>query len=159
VAEELLSSVCNTQIIRRFETFVEFECSVAGEAVRIQLAYDSPFRFQPPVETDLSIRVNDYDDLIVDKLLAFFGRVEPRDAVDLFFILAHEDIWELAERAARKDPGFDLYWLAVGFEKATALPDDIMRYPLEMILPLDAAEMKKLYTDLALDAMKRIRKQ
>jgi predicted nucleotidyltransferase component of viral defense system len=31
--------------------------------------------------------VNGYLDQCVDKLLAYFGRAEPRDAVDLYFIL------------------------------------------------------------------------
>ncbi|MDP1547610.1 MAG: hypothetical protein Q8L87_16500 [Anaerolineales bacterium] len=34
-----------------------------------------------------ALGINDYPDLRVDKLLAYFGRAEPRDAVDLYFIL------------------------------------------------------------------------
>ena len=31
-----------------------------------------------------------------------------------------EKFWELADLAKKKDPGFDLYWMAVTLEKATA---------------------------------------
>jgi predicted nucleotidyltransferase component of viral defense system len=81
--------------VRRYETFVEFEVSAKGDSTKVQLAYDSPFRFENPVDSDIGVKVNDYTDLIVDKLLAFFGRAEPRDAIDLFFILKTEDFWKL----------------------------------------------------------------
>ncbi len=42
---------------------------------KVQIALDSTFRFGEPVDSDIGIKVNDYTDLIVDKLLAFFGRV------------------------------------------------------------------------------------
>jgi len=103
------------EVVRRLETFAEFVIHCKGEAVRVQVAYDSPYRFGPPEETPL-ILVNDYQDLVVDKLLAFFGRAEPRDAVDLFFILRDEDLEELVKLAKKKAPGFDLYWLARAFE-------------------------------------------
>ena len=41
--------------IRRFQTFVEFEFGKVDERIRLQLAYDSPFRFAEPVVSDLSI--------------------------------------------------------------------------------------------------------
>jgi predicted nucleotidyltransferase component of viral defense system len=83
------------KVVRRYETFVEFEVSAKGDSTKVQLAYDSPFRFENPVDSDIGVKVNDYTDLIVDKLLAFFGRAEPRDAIDLFFILKTEDFWKL----------------------------------------------------------------
>jgi predicted nucleotidyltransferase component of viral defense system len=50
------------------------------------------------------IYVNDYSDLRSDKLLAYFGRAEPRDAVDLYFILQKESPERLLEQAAQKEP-------------------------------------------------------
>lgn len=130
---------------------------IEGEETRIQLAYDSPYRFGEPVESDLEAKVNDYKDLVVDKLLAFFGRAEPRDAVDLFFILESEDIWELARAAEEKDPGFDRYWLAVALGKARDFPDDIVKWPVEMIRELDAGQLKRQFLELAEEIMIRIR--
>ncbi len=65
-------------VIRRLEILAELELGWKEETVRVQFAYDSPYRLAPPVETPL-VRVNDFQDLVVDKLLAFFGRAEPRD--------------------------------------------------------------------------------
>lgn len=103
-----MESDFSVSVIRRLESFAEYELGTGKESTRVQLAYDSPYRFGEPEASDLGVMVNDYQDLVTDKLLAFFARAEPRDAVDLFFILEREDIWELVKRAGKKDPGFDL---------------------------------------------------
>ncbi len=157
VLEDALQRSLAVKAVRRLESFVEFEVGTGGDSTRVQLAYDSPFRFEEPLDTDLGVKVNDYKDLIVDKLLVFFGRDEPRDAIDLFFILQTEDIWELVRYAEVKDPGFDLYWLAVAFGKARDLPDDITRWPVEMIKEVDARQLKEQFSGLAGEIMARIR--
>jgi hypothetical protein len=58
-----------------------------------------------------------YSDLRADKLLAYFGRAEPRDAVDLYFILQKESPEVLLEQATQKDPGFDLYFFAIALNR------------------------------------------
>ena len=124
----------------------------------MQFAYDSPYRFAPPLMTSLG-PVNNFQDLVVDKLLAFFGRAEPRDAVDLFFILETEDFGELAELAVKKDPGFDLYWLAAALEKAQTFPDELERWPVEMLQPLDPVQVKGRLRRLALDIMAKLQQE
>jgi len=153
--EELRQAGFTVKPIRRLETFAEFEIGKGGRSIRVQLALDSPYRFAPPEDTPI-ITVNDYQDLVVDKLLAFFGRAEPRDAVDLFFILREEDFWELADLAAKKDPGFDTYWFARALEKVQDYPDELRRWPVEVILPLDPVELKAQFHRLALEIMKKI---
>jgi len=145
------------RVIRRLESYVEYELGIGAESTRVQLAYDSPYRFGEPIESDLKVKVNDYQDLVVDKLLAFFGRAEPRDAIDLFFILEREDIWELARSAEKKDPGFDLYWLAIALEKVRDFPDDISTWPIEMIKEVNPRQLKEQFLSLAEDIMVRIR--
>ena len=131
-------------ITRRFENFAEIEIKTKKEDVRLHLGYDSPFRFDKPVHTRL-FQVNDYVDLVVDKFLAFYGRVEPRDAIDLFFILKAEDFYEVASLAKKKDPGFDLYWMAVALRKVKDFPDDITRWPVEMVEKVKAESIKKKF--------------
>jgi hypothetical protein len=108
---EKLSSRTGLQInvIRRFSTFVEFVVNQNGDSLRVDLGLDSPFRFLPPVLSSEGVFVNSYEDLCVDKLLAYYGRAEPRDAVDLHFVLQDKPLEELMEQAAEKDSGFDLY--------------------------------------------------
>src|SRR5258708_3524390 len=79
----------SVEVVRRFPSFVEpsLKQESPGDILRVDVALDSPFRLEPCVTTDLGLRVNSYRDLLADKLLAFFGRTEPRDAVDLYFML------------------------------------------------------------------------
>lgn len=145
------------RVVRRLESFVEYELGMGEESTKVQLAYDSPFRFGEPIESDLGVKVNDYKDLIVDKLLAFFGRAEPRDAVDLYFILQTEDIWDLVRSSEKKDPGFGLYWFALVLDKTKAFPDDILRCPVEMIRDIDARQLKEDFLVLSKEIMEKIR--
>ena len=156
IVEKRLKKKFSINVTRRFQTFVEFELSRKNEATRIQLAYDSPFRFAEPLESNLEIKVNDYKDIIIDKFLTFFGRTELRDAVDLFFILRKEDFWGLTKFASQKDPGFDLYWMAVALEKVKEFPDDIKRWPVEMILEVKAGDLKDKFLNLAKEIMGKI---
>ncbi|MDZ7262576.1 MAG: nucleotidyl transferase AbiEii/AbiGii toxin family protein [candidate division KSB1 bacterium] len=143
--------------VRKFQTFAEFKLTERKETTTIHLAYDSPFRFSPPVDSVFGVKVNDYTDIIIDKLLTLFGRAEPRDAVDLFFILKKEDFWKLLELAPQKDPGFDLYWLAVAFEKVRDFPDEIEQWPVDMLVEVNARELKSKFLTLAAEIMDKIK--
>lgn len=147
--EEEFKPNCRVTVNRRFETFVEFEME-KGETVKMQLAFDSPFRFHPPeLLAENQIRINDFQDLAVDKLLAFFGRSEPRDTVDLHFILKTCDWKDLLHWAEKKDPGFDPYWLAVALSRVQDFPDEIDRWPVEMLMEIDAGVLKHEFASLA----------
>jgi predicted nucleotidyltransferase component of viral defense system len=98
------------RVIRRFATFVEFQLSRADEHLRVDLTQDTPFRFAPALLSRYGVWINDFQDLKVEKLLAcYYGRAEPRDALDLYFILRQEAWHPLLEMAAQKDTGFGLY--------------------------------------------------
>ena len=155
--EEETKKAFSLKVIRRFETFVEFEVSDKRNSTKVQLALDSSFRFEEPIDTDLGIKVNDYKDLTVDKLLAFFGRAEPRDAIDLYFILETEDFWNLVELAKQKDPGFDLYWLAIALNKVKEYPENVENLPVEMIREINVKELKELFLTLSKEVMRRIK--
>jgi hypothetical protein len=157
LADRLNSAGLLVTVTRRFSSFVEFEVICQNEKTKVQLAYDSPFRFEEPVDSELGVRINDYRDIIVDKFLAFFGRAEPRDAVDLFFILKKETMEDIAELAAKKDPGFDLYWLAVALRKVKDFPDEITRWPVEMLVEIDAVELKAQFSRLALEIVENLK--
>lgn len=157
--EEEIKKFFSLRIVKRFTTFVEFEVSEKEKTTKIQLACDSSFRFEEPVDSDIGVKVNDYKDLIVDKLLAFYGRAEIRDAIDLFFILKTKDVWELVKFAKQKDPGFDLYWFANALHKVKNFPDDINEWPVEMIEKFDVKELKNLFLNLSNEIMDKIREQ
>ncbi|MGB7295581.1 MAG: nucleotidyl transferase AbiEii/AbiGii toxin family protein [Candidatus Aminicenantales bacterium] len=146
------------EVTRRFSSFVELEVSEKEESTRVQFALDTPFRLEDPVRSEIGLLINGYKDLIADKLQAFSGRTEARDAIDLFFILNTENLWELSTLAKEKDPGFDLYWLAVAMERTQEFPDEIERWPVEMIVPANAESIKDRFSFLAGEILDKIKK-
>ena len=136
-------------VVRRFASFVEFQVSQGVNALKIDLALDSPFRFAPTEVGDAGVMVNDFQDIQADKTLAFFGRAEPRDAVDLYFLLQSAKLEELAGLARQKDTGFDLYWFAVALNRTAIFPDDIERWPVKMLVDLDPVALKSSFQELA----------
>ncbi len=141
-------------VVRRFASYVEFLLVEGGESLKVDLALDSPFRFKPPVLAESGVRVNDFKDLRIDKILAYYGRAEPRDAVDLYFLIKGEAVQPLLDLAAQKDPGFDRYWMAVALNRVTNFPDEIERWPVKMLVPFDPVQLKSDFQNLALELMK-----
>jgi hypothetical protein len=149
----------NPQVVRRFASFAQLLVEQGGESLKVDIAFDSPFRFGPPVLAETGVYVNNYADLRVDKLLAYFGRAEPRDAVDLYFILQREPLETLLAQAAQKDPGFDSYWFAVTLNRAASFPDEPERWPVKMLKPFEPVEIKKNFQGLALELMGKATKK
>lgn len=143
-------------ITRRFATFVEFIFKKGEEATRVDLALDAPFCFEPPILSEYGVLVNGYKDLIIDKVLAYYGRFEPRDAVDLFFILQKENFNNLFSLAAKKDQGFDLYWFAVALKRADEFPDELGRWPVKMLIPFEVTKLKDLFRETTTQILSRI---
>ena len=147
------------KVIRRFSTFVEFLVESGNESLKIDLALDSPYRFEQPILSSEGIFINDYPDLRVDKLLAYFGRAEPRDAVDLYFIIQREPLEPLLEFAAQKDPGFDNYWFALALNRCENFPDELERWPVKMLQPFDPPKLKRTLLDWAIKLLDKTMKK
>jgi len=156
-----LEAACPSQglqvsVTRRFASFVEFLLHRGEESLRVDLALDAPFRFAPPVLSEYGVWVNDFEDLKTEKVLAYYGRAEPRDAVDLYFILQQEAPDHLFTLAAQKDPGFDLYWFALALNRAADFPDELERWPVKMLADFHPPELKRAFQQLAMDLMSRV---
>lgn len=94
----------------------------------IHLAQDATFWLEPTAEFPdyPRLRVDSLVDIASNKLLALFGRAALRDFVAIYCIVkkgvfSPED---LMEKAKKKDPGFDLYWLGVAFERIHTFQGD-----------------------------------
>jgi hypothetical protein len=94
-------------VVRELRAFVEARVSDATEAVLVQWAQDSAFRFFPLVEHETFGLTLHPLDLATNKLLAIVGRREARDWIDI--VKCHDDLQPLgylAWAASGKDPGF-----------------------------------------------------
>lgn len=129
---------------RSFHSFVELIVSLRGEATLIHLALDSAFRFEQTKEFSeyLRLKIDSLADIAANKLLALFGRAALRDFIDVYFLIrkGHFSKEQLMDAAVRKDPGFDLYWLGVAFERIHTFGLDSP----DMLLLLEPVKLKEL---------------
>jgi len=153
IEQKAMTRRLRASVVRRFSTYVEFLVEQGDEKLRIDLALDSPFHFQAPQRSLKGYLVNSYQDLCVDKLLAYYGRAEPRDAVDLFFILQSEPLEKLLRLAPQKDTGFDLYWFAIALQRSSGFPDEADHWPVKMLAEWDPANIKKTFVQIAQEIM------
>lgn len=103
-------------------------------SVRIDIVRDVDYRVGAPLLLD-GIMIDNVKNIAVNKVCAILGRLEPKDYVDLHFILEREpwDILELLALARHKDVGVEPFlWAEVieGAERLPALPR--MAIPFEM---------------------------
>jgi len=113
--------------LRGFHSFVELSVTSGDDSTVVHFALDSPFRFEQPTPSEEipHLKVDSLIDMAANKVLALFGRAELRDFIDIYFIVKnHFNKTELIEKAAQKDPGFDLYWFGVAMEKIDDFSDD-----------------------------------
>ena len=111
---------------RRHDTFCRAQVRRGGNQTKIEWVFDSAFRFFP-VEPDpeLGWRLNFWD-VAVNKVLAFAGRAEVRDWVDVLDLHErHLHLGALAWAGTGKDPGLSpeaiIRW---GGRQAVYRPED-----------------------------------
>lgn len=94
-------------VVRERPGFVEAEVRRGDDAVRLEWAQDSAYRFFPLVRHDeLGLVLHPFD-LATNKVLALVGRVEARDFVDTLACDRElQPFGYLAWAACGKDPGF-----------------------------------------------------
>ncbi len=146
--EELRSNGMSVERQRGLHSFVELVVECEGESTLIHLAQDSPFRFEPAKEFPEfpRLKVDSLADMASNKLLALFGRATLRDFIDVYG-LVHGGFYqpmELMEKAKKKDPGFDPYWLAVAFERIKTYPEDSPDM-LMLLKPLPFQELQAFF--------------
>lgn len=118
----------STERLRGLHSFVELSAKRIDEFTIIHLAQESPFRLEPPKESAAypALKIDSLTDIASNKLLALFQRATLRDFIDVYFLIKenHFTAEKLMELAKEKDPGFDLYWLGVAFERINLFSTD-----------------------------------
>ncbi len=119
--KNLKSDGYEVAIHREFKSFAELKVSLPGDEVVIHLALDAPFYIQPWCQfSDYpGLNVHSLTDIAANKLLALFGRAALRDFIDVYYLIKTGKFSkaQMVDYAKQKDPGFDLYWLGVAFER------------------------------------------
>lgn len=113
-------------------------------SLQLDLVRDVDFRVGAPELID-GIMVDNPKNIAVNKVLAVYGRLDPKDYVDLLFLLKENgfDIMELLTLAQQKDVGIEPFaWSRVimDAEGISVLP--------RMVKPLDLEELKSFFRAL-----------
>jgi predicted nucleotidyltransferase component of viral defense system len=146
--------------LRGFHSFVELSVTSGNDSTVVHFALDSPFRFEQPTPSEEipHLKVDSLIDMATNKVLALFGRAELRDFIDIYFIVKkHFSKTELIEKAAQKDPGFDLYWFGVAMEKIDDFSDDSPDLHL-LTHSCSMNQLKEFFTGWRRDILKEITK-
>ena len=117
--------------------------SVDGE-LKVDVVKDVDFRVGAP-ELVGDIMVDSKKNIAVNKVLAVYGRLDPKDYVDLFFLLrgGEYDILDLLALAANKDAGLE------NFQWARVLADaETISILPRMVVPCKLGEMKEFFRGL-----------
>ncbi|MBL9127505.1 MAG: hypothetical protein JNL97_07660 [Verrucomicrobiales bacterium] len=95
-----------TEVGRRHDTFCRALIRLGGESTKMEWAFDSAFRFFPiEQDAELGWRLSFWD-AAVNKVLAFAGRAEIRDWIDVLHLHEkHLHLGALAWAGTGKDPG------------------------------------------------------
>lgn len=128
---------------RGFRSFVELAVSAHSESTIIHLALDSLYRLDPVILAGEfpGLKIDSLKDIAANKALALFGRATLRDFIDVFFLIKEKfGKNDLIPMAQKKDPGFDLYWLATAFERVHEFSEDSP----EMLLLIKPCSMEDL---------------
>jgi len=129
--------------IERVRQAPGFRSYRVGGELKVDVVKDTDFRVGSP-ELLNAIMVDSKKNIAVNKVLAIYGRLDPKDYVDLFFLLkdGEYDILKLLELGKKKDAGLDNFMWA----KVVADAEGISVLP-RMVVPFDLDEMKAFYRE------------
>ncbi len=126
---------------RSSSTFRRFRVE---KELQLDLVRDVDFRVGSPQLID-GIMVDTPKNIAVNKVLAIYGRLDPKDYVDLYFIMKNEkyDILDLLSLAGNKDAGIEPF----SWARVIADAESIAVLP-RMVKPLDMEKVKLFFRDL-----------
>lgn len=151
VEDELRGANLKVAAERKSPTFRRY---IVEDSLQLDLVRDVDFRVGTPLLID-QIMVDSEKNIAVNKLLAIYGRLDPKDYVDFFFLLRSEnyDINELMALGRLKDAGLEAFQWA----KVIADVDSISVLP-RMLVPCDTKELVSFFhrlRDEILDGLKK----
>lgn len=136
------------------DSFLRYILKTNGEVLKVDLVKDVPVHFGEIKNFGL-IRVDSVENIAVGKLLALFGRADPKDFIDLFFLLGSEkklEFDEVLKMAKQKDLGLQELFLAEMIYKAETL--EILP---PTIKPFVKKELVQYFTQLGESLLKKIK--
>lgn len=139
----------------RSQTFNEIflESKKGGWMQKIDIVQEQPKHFGEITNVD-TVLVDSLINIATNKILAVFGRLEPKDYIDLFVIFTQTGLLfdEMFELAKKKDVGLSEFYFANTITDA----DKFKTLP-KMKIPFDNNAFLKFYKDLSLKLLLKIK--
>ena len=154
-----LSQATNSSVTTKVKTDnyneIYLENKTENWIQRIDIVQDIPKRFGDPLDID-GIKVDSLENIGSNKVLTVFGRAEPKDFIDLYFILhkSQLNLPHLFDLAKQKDLGLTEFYLANSFLQA----DQIQSWPPTK-LPLDIPSLTGYFRNQAHTLYSQIKPQ
>lgn len=120
---------------------------------RIDLVKDQPVVFGERREIDV-ITVDSLVNIASGKILAMYGRLEPKDYIDIYFLCKerHIDFFEIFKKTKKKDLGLDEFHFANIILDVETLKD----FP-KTIKPFDQKDLVRFFLNLSNDLFEAIK--
>lgn len=120
---------------------------------RLDFVREQPVVFGERKVVD-GVIVDDLENIATNKILTIYGRLEPKDYVDFYFIIQEYgfDFFELFERTKKKDAGLHEFY----FGNIIAQAGELQNFP-QTLKPFDEAALKKFFLDLSDSLLRRIK--
>jgi len=145
IAREV-SAVVKTKVKTSDYTEIYLENREEVWIQRLDFIKEQPVVFGKRVEVD-GIVVDSLENIASNKILTIYGRLEPKDYLDLYFILRETDLGftELFEKTKKKDTGLHEFYFANIVAEAIG---NLKHFP-ETLKPFDSRELFDFYSKLS----------
>lgn len=144
--ESIAQSVSGSYAVRTdAESLVIGVIQTPNDSLKIDLVQDIPVHMGTLLAVD-AIRIDALENIGSNKITALYGRLDPKDFVDLFWILAHEPSMKFADLlrdAKKKDSGITNFHLGQIFVSQPAQ----LSFP-KTTPPVSASEIVEFFRQL-----------
>lgn len=123
------------------------------ETLKVDIVKDVPIQFGNPKKVQ-GVIIDSLENIAVGKLLAMFGRAQPKDFIDLYFLFAehHVSFWKTFKLAKKKDLGLSEFYLAhmlLQIQKLEKFPQTLKSF--------DKDQFHKFFINLSNKLFKKIK--
>lgn len=134
-------------------SFLQYIFKHQNSTLKVDLVKDVPLHFGKITKTPLA-SIDSLENIAVGKLLAAFGRADPKDFIDLYFLFKKRGIFfaEIFKLAQKKDLGLNEFYLAGMFSRV----QEIKFFP-KTFLPLDKKELINFFLELSRELFQKIK--
>ncbi|MEK7127228.1 MAG: nucleotidyl transferase AbiEii/AbiGii toxin family protein [Patescibacteria group bacterium] len=150
---ETTNSTVKTKVGSQTYTEIYLEEKCGKWVQRMDFVRDIPVRFGKLKKVEL-VRIDSLENIASNKVCAIFGRLEPKDYIDLYFIVKNTNLKlpQIFKLAQKKDLGLTEFHFAYIILAA----ENMESFPI-MKVPFDKGEFKKFYKKLSHDLLMQVK--